>query len=469
MMAPARVTKNGIPLAEVLLAKLRRQLAARNPQPGEFALSESDLARSEGVNRRFVRQAVDVLIREGKLERRPGKGLYVRNPACTSRLVQIILYDLKINMCAEIAQSAKRAGLGAGVQTQIYDAHGDFDADLEVIRNLPKSSAEGAIIVSLHHQRFLRALYELGALRYPFVLLDQVVRGLGAPSVLADNYQGGYMVGQRLTQSGHRRIGFVGLLASQTARCRLDGLRDALGNVGVAFGSGLVRIPRGQPTPEAWMCEIARVAKELLELRERPTALFISTDLLVPAVYGAIRSLGLRIPEDVSVVGFDGDPLCRLLTPTLATVRQPSHDMGALAMEMLLDLMDGRKDEGGRRKAEGNGCGDAATRGHSEASDVESGDEIPMRQEPPIGSPIAVAKGTRNQPSVWHRVLPVTWQDGESIGPAPGAAGDFTTKDTRTSDSASDPDSQPRAGEIGTGAAKSAEEIRRTDMEMVGV
>ena len=91
MMAPARVTKNGIPLAEVLLAKLRRQLAARNPQPGEFALSESDLARSEGVNRRFVRQAVDVLIREGKLERRPGKGLYVRNPACTSRLVQIIL------------------------------------------------------------------------------------------------------------------------------------------------------------------------------------------------------------------------------------------------------------------------------------------------------------------------------------------------------------------------------------------
>ena len=79
------------------------------------------------------------------------------------------------------------------------------------------------------------------------------------------------------------------------------------------------------------------------------------------------------------------------------------------------------------------------------------------------------AANTTDQDSVWHRVLPVTWQDGESIGPAPGAAGDFTTKDTRTSDSASDPDSQPRVGEIGTGAAKSAEEIRRTDMEMVGV
>jgi DNA-binding LacI/PurR family transcriptional regulator len=485
-----------------LAAKLRRTITDKPLAPGALVASEHELARREGISRKSVRRAVDVLVREGLAERRPGKGLYVRNPASTSRLVQIVVPSWESPFYARIAQGAKRVGLKAGVQTQIYDAHGDFDSDLQAVQNLPETAARGAIIASVHHERFARVLYELEAADYPFVLVDETLRDIRVPSVLADNYQGGYRVGKELIDRGHRRIAFVGFFAADTVRRRLAGLRDALGDAHLPFDRSLIGELRGEAlVAEGWADAVGHVARKILGRADRPTAIFFCNDPAAAHAYPVIRSLGLRIPADVSVVGFDGNAMCRLLTPTLATVRQPLLEMGAAAMEMLLALMDGdsmargsrmeagvvhraaRTPAAARDGSEANGRADTTTRGQSggggmKAESGRNGYEVsvagrrvaPMEtQAREFSRPRRPAANTTDQDSVWHRVLPVTWQDGESIGPAPGAAGDFTTKDTRTSDSASDPDSQPRAGEIGTGAAKSAEEIRRTDMEMVGV
>ncbi len=434
-----------VPAADTLAAKLRRELDAKRFRPGDFVITERALARREGIDRNIVHKAVNALVREGRLERRAGKGVYVpgavgrwRQAASTSRLVHVLVADLAANMCVEIARGIKQAGLSAGVRIQVHDAHGSLESDLQVLRKLPETAVHGAIIDSVHHPRFAEVLYELHAARYPFVLVDETLRDLQVPSVVADNYRGGYLAGRALMDRRHRCIAFTGFLGADTVRARLEGLRDAMAEAGVALDRSLVVPVRLEPVeilelPADQATEIERAVRQILERPDRPTAIFFSTDLFMPQAYRAIRGLGLRIPEDVSVVGFDGDPLCRLLSPTLATVRQPAREMGKVAMEMLLALMEGDAMAGGSRTEAGmvnraactpvaardgskaNGCGDAATRG-------QGGWLQKTTNEKPE---------TGNQPGVWRRVLPVTWQDGDSLGTAPGATGDFTTKDTK--------------------------------------
>ena len=462
-MGRARVLRNGVPVVELLAAKLRRQLQDGKARPGELITSEYDLARSEKVNRMVARRAVDVLIAEGKLERRPGKGVYIRSLGTgtadpTPTPVQIAVVNFAGALWAGAARGAKAAALQVGARVQIYDTDAGLAADLEMIRNLPMTSVRGAVIISVHRKRFAEALYGLRAARYPLVLVDETLHDLEIPSVVADNYRGGYLAGQKLIERGHRRIGFLAYLGADTSHARLDGLRDAMADAGVPLDRSLVKGVRdtlGMGTRG----EIGSAVRSMLGRPNPPTAVFFGNDAFAAEGCRLIRSLGLHIPDDISAVGFDGGEICRLLVPTLATVRQPIREMGVVAMEMLLALMaGGRKDEGGRRKAKGNGCGDAETRGQGGGP----GDPDTRRHgEAPHGpvagdAPIAAAKETGNQSSAWHRVLPVTWQDGESIGPAPAAAGDFTTKDTKATDSARED-------------AKNAKRNPAADVEMAGV
>ena len=469
-MARGRILKNGVPVADLLAAKLRRQLQTRRIEPGAFVASESALARTEGVNRMLVRQAVDALVREGKLQRRPGRGIYVPEAVrgireTGRRVVQVIVPNLKIAMCVDIAQGAKEAGAKAGVQTQIYDAHRDLHADVEMVRHLPESSAQGAILASVHHKRFAETLYELKATGYPFVLVDETLRDVEVPSVVADNYQGGLLAGRKLLEYGHRRIGFIGFLGADTTQCRLEGLRDAMTDQGLVLPRPFIGKLRVQGMDD-WSSEIDRVLREMLDRMDRPTAIFFSPDAAAAIGYRTIQAMGLRIPEDVSVVGFDGDPVCRLLTPTLATIYQPTRQMGAVAMEMLLALMDGDPAAGGSGMEAGvvnraacapvgvvsrAACTPVAIRGGSKANGRDSiatwgqwnghgspetqrhGETVAGRGVAPMETEArpAAANTTQSLDSAWHRILPVTWQDGDSLGPAPGAAGNFTTKDTK--------------------------------------
>ncbi len=469
MMPSIQTIRERTSAEESLVRRLRRQLNARRYRPGEFVTTETDLARSAGVKRIWARRAVDVLVNEGKLQRRPGKGLYLpdgnghpHGAESTAALVQVVVPNVTNNMWGELARGVKQAAARAGWRTLIYDAHFSMDSDIDAIRALPRTSPRGAVIVSIHHQRFVETLYELKRLRYPFVLVDETLRGADVPCVLADNYQGGYRVGRELIRRGHRRIGFVGMDAD-TVRARLAGLRDAMLDEHLHFDRALVASLSEEPIA-VHAADVARCVQAIINHPDWPTAIFFCNDLAAANGYRAIRKLGLRIPEDISVVGFDGLSICRLLTPTLASVRQPVREMGAVAMEMLLALTDGDLRAGESRTEAGvvngaactpvavrdglkaDGCGDTAIWGHGEGGGLKAeggrnGQEVsvagrgvtPMETDAPEFSRPRrpAANTTRGQDDAWHRVLPVTWQDGESIGPAPGAAGDFTTKDTK--------------------------------------
>jgi DNA-binding LacI/PurR family transcriptional regulator len=321
---------------EPLLLRLRKSIASGACKPGAFLGTEQEFSRESGISRVSVRRATDQLIREGLIERRPGKGLFVRESERRTGTIHVIVPDLAFEQCVQIARGAQEIGDERGFLVQVHDADNRMDRDIAVLKQLSTQTCDGALILSWHHRRFTEALLELKQRRVPFVLVDEHSADLDVPSVTADNHAGGLMVGNELIDRGHRVLGFIGNLSASTVRARLEGFRDAAGDRGLPFDRSRVIDLAVQPQ-EDWAGRIALCTRQLLSRPDRPTAIFFSNDQVAAEAYSTIRAMGLRVPEDLSIVGFDDSPLCRWLDPPLATVRQPSPDMGRAAMQMLLD------------------------------------------------------------------------------------------------------------------------------------
>lgn len=156
------------------------------------------------------------------------------------------------------------------------------------------------------------------------------------PSIGSTNWAGGHEATTHLLGLGHRRIGHLsGAGGSVPARERLAGYRSALEDAGVPHDPGLVT--GGVFSYEAGFAG----AQELLELEDPPTALFAASDEAALGAFEAARQAGLRVPEDLSVVGFDDTLLARWASPKLTTVRQPLHAMGEMAVERAITLLAG--------------------------------------------------------------------------------------------------------------------------------
>jgi LacI family transcriptional regulator len=155
-------------------------------------------------------------------------------------------------------------------------------------------------------------------------------------SVGATNWAGGMAATDHLISCGHTRIAAIGGPAEYLcSRARLDGYRSALERAGLRYDPALIR--HGNFRHEGGFA----CGGELLDADERPTAIFAGSDEQALGVYEAARQRGLRIPQDLSVVGFDDLPMDRWVSPPLTTVRQPLAEMGRVAADMLGTLMEG--------------------------------------------------------------------------------------------------------------------------------
>jgi LacI family transcriptional regulator len=150
----------------------------------------------------------------------------------------------------------------------------------------------------------------------------------------ATNWQGGYNATEYLVNLGHTRIGFItGSMDLGCAVDRLDGYRSALRTYHIPYVPDFIYEGKFfQPDGYAG-------AQRLLDLPNPPTAIFASNDVMAMGAMDAVRNRGLRVPDDVSIVGFDDIPQAALIRPELTTISQPLEKMGRVATQMLLDLL----------------------------------------------------------------------------------------------------------------------------------
>jgi LacI family transcriptional regulator len=154
------------------------------------------------------------------------------------------------------------------------------------------------------------------------------------PTVDSENFEGAIAATQYLLELGHRRIGFIaGRPDLESARVREEGYRSALDQAGVDFDPDLLKV--GRYTAES----AEGPATELLTQDDPPTAIFAANDVMAIRAMEVARDLGLRVPDDVSIIGFDNIPESALSEPPLTTIDQSIQQMGYEAARLLVELI----------------------------------------------------------------------------------------------------------------------------------
>jgi DNA-binding LacI/PurR family transcriptional regulator len=248
------------------------------------------------------------------------------------------------------AQSVEEAARARGYQVLLGNSERDRGREERYAESLLAHGIRGVIFgsspLSLDH---VSGLVERGL---SAVVFDREMRRGDArsssviDSISVDNVSGGRIATEHLTGLGHRRVGFLsGPLRTASRLGRLGGYRAALVAAGIEPLPALVW--EGSPAHgfgDVEGAEFGRIgARALLDVPERPTALFAINDMYALGAYAGARDLGLRVPEDVSIVGFDDIFLAEVAQPPLTTVRQPLRDMLQTTVGFLIDRLEGRR------------------------------------------------------------------------------------------------------------------------------
>ncbi|XVS62953.1 LacI family DNA-binding transcriptional regulator [Actinosynnema sp. CA-299493] len=253
---------------------------------------------------------------------KPAGPIYVRCPYLLTDYFGLIVSSVAETLALHHRQVALSAGVSAQRESVLPGLAARADVGGAILILPPEPAEE---LVRLRDRRF------------PFVVVDprtELPRDVA--SVSAAHFAGARRLMAHLVELGHRRIGIIGGPRDWLAGDgRLAGYAAALSDVGVLPSAELLRHV-DEPTEENGHL----VARDLLALADRPTALVAFNDKMAVGALRAARELGLDVPRDVSVAGFDDLDLSRATWPELTTVRQPLQEMGRMAVTLLMRLLD---------------------------------------------------------------------------------------------------------------------------------
>lgn len=314
----------------------------------------ADVAREAGVSMMTVSRVVNdkgdvsVATRERVLEAidrlgyRPSsiaRGLATRRTGTLG----LVVPDVANPFFAEVARGVEQVAYAEGYNVFLCNTDEDPERELEVLGSLEEKRVDGIVLCS--SRLASDDLYIVVESHPAVVLVNRRADGAGAnvAAVLVDDVTGGRLATEHLLEAGHRAIGFVaGPLGSHSGQGRLAGYAAALVEAGVERDAGWVE-------PSSPVVEGGRIAaRRLLSRHPELTALICYNDLVAVGTLGACRELGLHVPHDLAVVGFDDIPLAALVTPPLTTCRIPRVELGLKAGELLFGQIRG--EAGGARE-----------------------------------------------------------------------------------------------------------------------
>jgi DNA-binding LacI/PurR family transcriptional regulator len=284
--------------------------------------------RCAGVTRDRVLTAVELL------DYRPATGAGAAAARRTSHALGLLIKEADNPYYAGIVSGARAAAEARGYTLLVASSEGDYDAERRAVELLHAKEVDGLMVTPVLDARAdLSHLFELKRRRYPFVLLEQV-RGVPASLVDVDNVQAACSAAEHLIELGHARLAhFAGPGYSTHTHERVHGVRRACSAAAVLFADGQI-VAAGAGLEDGYRAALAFFGGRAAA--DRPTGVTCYNDLVAVGVCRALAELGLRVPDDVSVVGFDDIPLAQYLPTPLTTVRVPQAAMGRLAAELLV-------------------------------------------------------------------------------------------------------------------------------------
>ncbi|WP_422773558.1 LacI family DNA-binding transcriptional regulator [Plantactinospora sp. WMMC1484] len=275
-----------------------------------------------------TRQRVEAILREHGYRRPVG--------STSVAIVELVFHALESLWALEIIRGVEKVAREHDLAVVLTEMQGRLTPGRAWTEQVLTRRPTG--VIAVFSELTVAQQSQLATRSIPLVVLDPTGEPLHqTPSVGATNWNGGLAATRHLLDLGHRRIAMLsGPTQWPCCRARLDGYRAAMDAAGVAVDPDLVRI--STLYVEGGLAD----GRELLALPDPPTAIFTANDLQALGVYEAARRAGVRIPDELSVVGFDDLSFSRWSGPPMTTVRQPLERMGVTAARMIIDLAAGQ-------------------------------------------------------------------------------------------------------------------------------
>jgi len=245
----------------------------------------------------------------------------------------ILIPDITNPFFAEIARGVEDAANKNNFNVILCNTDDKLKKERTYLQILRGKRVDGLILGTAHIKD--KSILELEREKFPYILVSRNIEGLDKNCIIVDDVEGGMMATEYLIKLGHRRIAHItGPLKTRSALNRLEGYKLALKKYEIAYrdelvGEGDFKIKGGY-----------QIMKKFLKLTEPPAAIFAANDLLALGAMQAIQKKSFHVPEDFSVVGFNDIELASFVYPALTTIRQPMLEMGAIAVKMLLRIIE---------------------------------------------------------------------------------------------------------------------------------
>ena len=265
----------------------------------------------------------------------------------STETVGLVLGDISNPYSTELARAVRETLLNNGFNLFICISEHSAKEDIVAFESLANHSVDGIIVATRSNEggdKYLRSIVENNV---PVVVIGRDFQHEDVDFVSPDNLKGGFEATQHLIDLGHERIGFIGAnISAGSSLKRLQGYLKALEQHNIEVDERLItgRTENDSEVPGYSTEEIGfEGMKRLLSLPNPPTAVFARNDFTAMGAMSAIKEAGLRIPEDIAIVGFDDISLAVRTSPPLTTVRQPMRLEGQIAAEMLLEKINGKE------------------------------------------------------------------------------------------------------------------------------
>ena len=316
------------------------------------AVTIKDIAKALGISTstvsRALRDSYEISPETKQLVLECGEKLNYRpNPIALSlkerrsRSIGVVVCEIANNFFSQVINGIESIAYDRGYNVIISQTRESYEREVIDLQYLASRSVDGLLISLSTETNDLTHLKGLHAKGLPIVFFDRITEEINTHRVIVDNFKGAFEATEHLIKNGHRRIAVISNseFLSITHE-RVAGYKEALIRNGIQIDEDYVQhCFYGGMIFE----EIEDAVNKLFTLRNKPEAIFTTSDKLTTGCLKTLKRRGLKVPDDVSLVGFSNSDIAELLDPPLTVVRQPAYEMGKDATELLLQLIDSKR------------------------------------------------------------------------------------------------------------------------------
>ena len=320
---------------QVLADLLRSEIKSKSFEPGNPFYSESQLCEKYSVSHITVRQALGVLTAEGLLSRIQGKGTFVQEPPVKLKRFKFLIRDAALNKHSFFFDVIKGCEAASNAEAEL-SIHTYRHEDASFAAAVEACTSDGFFVMGAPVGEEVLALEKT---TIPFVLVGAYLVNKKFHAVYADLYRSTFQITEYLIKKGHKKIALLGGFHSRSPLEKdfLRGYQDALNAYNIPFRNKWCSESEWTQE-EGW-----RLARELLKLKDIPTAILAGDDTIAAGVIRVLRENKIQVPQEMAVVGFNDLDIATIVEPRLTTMRVPKFKMGRVAYGMLSKLVKGEK------------------------------------------------------------------------------------------------------------------------------